>query len=75
MDTGRRITPLLCEGVAGNRSEDRSIGPWPLLRERMGGVLLTGPDAVKFGLLNLLYTVLLNAGAWAIWYFWQQYED
>jgi hypothetical protein len=38
-------------------------------------MLLTGADAVKYGLLNLLYAALLLAAAWAIWYFWQQYED
>src|SRR3989442_10488365 len=37
--------------------------------------LLTGTDAVKFGLLNLLFAALLIAAAWAVWYFWQQYED
>lgn len=36
--------------------------------------LLTGWDAVRYGWLNLLYAVLLIAGAWALWYFWQQYE-
>jgi hypothetical protein len=25
--------------------------------------------------LNLLYAVLCFAGAWAIWFFWQQNED
>ena len=38
-------------------------------------MLLTGSDAVKYGLLNLLYAGLLFTGAWAIWYFWQRYED
>lgn len=37
--------------------------------------LLTGADAVNYGLLNLLYAALLLAAAWALWYFWQQYED
>jgi hypothetical protein len=37
--------------------------------------LLTGADAIKYGLWNLLYGVLAIGAAWAIWYFWQQYED
>ena len=37
--------------------------------------LLAGADAVKFGLLNLLYAAIFIAAAWAIWHFWQQYED
>lgn len=37
--------------------------------------LLTGTDALWFGLQNLLFAALLFGAAWAIWYFWQQYED
>jgi hypothetical protein len=37
--------------------------------------LLTGSDAVWYGLLNVLYAALLMGAAWAIWFFWQQYED
>jgi hypothetical protein len=37
--------------------------------------LLTGGDAVRYGLLNVLYAALLIGAAWAIWFFWQQYED
>jgi len=37
--------------------------------------LLTGGVAIRYGLLNLLFAALFIAAAWAIWYFWQQYED
>lgn len=37
--------------------------------------LVTGSDAVRYGLLNLLYAVLCLGTAWAIWFFWQRYED
>lgn len=37
--------------------------------------LLTGNAAVWFGVENLLIAAILIAVAWAVWYFWQQYED
>jgi hypothetical protein len=37
--------------------------------------LLTEGAAVRYGLLNLLYAALLLGAAWALWYFWQRYED
>lgn len=36
--------------------------------------LVTGGDALSFGIQNLLLAAVLLAAAWAIWYFWQQYE-
>ena len=38
-------------------------------------MLLTGPDALRYGMLNLLGALALCTAAWAIWHFWQQYED
>lgn len=40
-----------------------------------GNRLLLGPDAVRFGLLNLLYGIAFLSVAWAVWFFWQRYED
>lgn len=37
--------------------------------------LLTGDEALAFGLWNVLYGVLLLAAAWAVWFFWQRNED
>jgi len=42
---------------------------------RSVGMPLEGADAVKWGLLNLLYAVLCLVAAWLIWRFWQQNED
>jgi len=36
---------------------------------------LTGAAAMSYGLWNLLYAILLIVAAWALWYFWQRYED
>lgn len=37
--------------------------------------LLTDGAAIASGWWNLLYAFLLIGAAWAIWYFWQRYED
>ena len=37
--------------------------------------LLTGHDALWFGLRKMLWAALLTGAAWAIWFFWQRYED
>ncbi len=37
--------------------------------------LLTGSAAVTWGLINLGLFVVLLAAAWAVWFFWEQYED
>ncbi len=37
--------------------------------------VLTGREAVWFGAQSLLWAALLLAGAWALWFFWQRYED
>lgn len=39
------------------------------------GQLVTGSDAIREGLLSLLYAALCIAGAWAIWYFKERNED
>jgi hypothetical protein len=42
---------------------------------RGGGILLTGPDAVRWGWMNVLYSAIAFAIAWALWFFWQRNED
>ncbi len=37
--------------------------------------VLVGGEAVKFGLQNLGLGILLLGAAWALWFFWQRYED
>jgi hypothetical protein len=37
--------------------------------------LLTGGEAVKYGLVSLLFAALLLGAAFCVWYFWQKYQD
>ncbi len=37
--------------------------------------LLSGDEALRYGLKNVLYAALLVAAAWAVWRIWQRNED
>ena len=37
--------------------------------------LVTGTEAVRHGLFNLLVAACFLAASWAVWYFWQRNED
>jgi hypothetical protein len=69
------IASLPCLVKAWQGVVQRTTATGYLRSDASTAQLLTGGDAVRYGLLNILYAALLIGAAWAVWFFWQQYED
>jgi len=55
------------------------VGAWQGIVERKAAIsrseVVTGGEALRIGLFNVLYAILFLIAAWAVWYFWQRNED
>ena len=55
------------------------VRSWQGIIERKAAVSKTevvgGDEALRIGLLSVVYACLFLAVAWAVWYFWQRNED
>ena len=64
--------PFVMKAWQGIVGRETSTG---FSRASAGGELVTGAPAIWFGLYSLGIGLVLIGVAWAIWFFWQRYED